>query len=73
MFVNAIKINGMNVANINVKKEYLKLLLFQMWRTQKAYRLNLEKLTDEKIVKSKEMASKLQEPSISLLQVPILK
>ncbi|XP_028030555.1 contactin-associated protein-like 5 isoform X2 [Bombyx mandarina] len=42
---------------------------YHMWRTQKAYRLNLEKLTDEKIVKSKEMASKLQEPSISLLQL----
>lgn len=43
-----------------------------MWRTHKAYKLNLEKQTDENIIRSKEHATKLQEPTISFLQVNIL-
>lgn len=42
-----------------------------MWRTNKAHKLNLEKETDEKIMRSKEMATMFQEPSISFLQVNI--
>lgn len=40
-----------------------------MWRTHKAYKLSLEKQTDENIMRSKEHATKLQEPTISFLQV----
>lgn len=40
-----------------------------MWRTQKAYKLKLEKEADERILKIKEMANKLQEPSVSFLEV----
>lgn len=41
----------------------------QMWRTQKAYKMRLEKETDENIMRSKEKATKLQEPSVSFIQV----
>ncbi|XP_045517931.1 contactin-associated protein-like 2 isoform X1 [Pieris brassicae] len=40
-----------------------------MWRTQKAYKLRLEKETDENILRNKEKATKLQEPSVSFLQI----
>lgn len=40
-----------------------------MWRTHKAYKLRLEKETDENIMRNKEKATKLQEPSVSFLQV----
>ncbi|CAK1586389.1 unnamed protein product [Parnassius mnemosyne] len=39
-----------------------------MWRTHKAHKLRLEKETDENIMRSKEKAIKLQEPSVSFLQ-----
>ncbi|KAH9638999.1 hypothetical protein HF086_000925 [Spodoptera exigua] len=42
---------------------------YHMWRTHKAYKLNLEKQTNEDIMRSKEHATKLQEPSISFLQL----
>ncbi|CAH2242739.1 jg11897 [Pararge aegeria aegeria] len=40
-----------------------------MWRTHKAYKLRLEKETDENIMRNKEKATKLQEPSVSLVQL----
>ncbi|XP_038206358.1 contactin-associated protein like 5-1 isoform X1 [Zerene cesonia] len=40
-----------------------------MWRTQKAYKLRLEKETDENIMRNKEKATKLQEPSVSFMQL----
>ncbi|XP_048487493.1 contactin-associated protein-like 4 [Plutella xylostella] len=40
-----------------------------MWRTQKAYKLRLEKETDENIMRNKEKATKLQEPAVSYLQL----
>lgn len=40
-----------------------------MWRTHKAHKLRLEKETDENIMKSKEIATKLQEPSFGFMQV----
>ncbi|XP_045536292.1 contactin-associated protein like 5-3 [Papilio machaon] len=40
-----------------------------MWRTHKAHRLRLEKETDENIMRNKEKAIKLQEPSVSFLQL----
>ncbi|CAB3260316.1 unnamed protein product [Arctia plantaginis] len=42
---------------------------YHMWRTHKAYKLNLEKQTDENIMRSKEQATKLQEPAISFIQI----
>lgn len=42
---------------------------YHMWKTHKTYRLNLEKQTDENIMRSKEHAIKLQEPTISFLQI----
>ncbi|PZC82361.1 hypothetical protein B5X24_HaOG210664 [Helicoverpa armigera] len=42
---------------------------YHMWRTHKAYKLSLEKQTDENIMRSKEHATKLQEPTISFLQL----
>ncbi|XP_028171910.1 contactin-associated protein-like 5 isoform X3 [Ostrinia furnacalis] len=40
-----------------------------MWRTHKAHKLRLEKETDENIMRNKEKAIKLQEPSVSFLQL----
>ncbi|KAL0872124.1 hypothetical protein ABMA27_004544 [Loxostege sticticalis] len=40
-----------------------------MWRTHKAYKLRLEKETDENIMRNKEKAIKMQEPSVSFLQL----
>lgn len=40
-----------------------------MWRTHKAHKLRLENETDETIMRSKEKATKLQEPSVSFLAV----
>ncbi|XP_060802633.1 axotactin [Amyelois transitella] len=40
-----------------------------MWRTHKAHKLRLEKETDETILRSKEKASKLQEDTVSFLQL----
>ncbi|KAF9811402.1 hypothetical protein SFRURICE_002771 [Spodoptera frugiperda] len=42
---------------------------YHMWRTHKAYKLSLEKQTNEDIMRSKEHATKLQEPTISFLQL----
>ncbi|XP_050669138.1 axotactin isoform X2 [Leptidea sinapis] len=42
---------------------------YHMWRTQKAYKLRLEKEYDENIMRNKEKATKLQEPSVTFLQV----
>ncbi|KAI8426434.1 hypothetical protein MSG28_005270, partial [Choristoneura fumiferana] len=42
---------------------------YHMWRTHKAHRLRLEKETDENIMKSKEIATKLQEPSFAFMQM----
>ncbi|XP_059053874.1 axotactin isoform X2 [Achroia grisella] len=40
-----------------------------MWRTHKAHKLRLEKETDENIMRSKEKATKLQEPAVSFVQL----
>lgn len=40
-----------------------------MWRTQKAYKMRLDKETDENIMRNKEKATKLQEPSVSFIQL----
>ncbi|XP_063382672.1 axotactin isoform X1 [Cydia fagiglandana] len=42
---------------------------YHMWRTHKAHRLRLEKETDENIMKNKEIATKLQEPSFAFMQL----
>ncbi|XP_041986307.1 contactin-associated protein-like 5 isoform X2 [Aricia agestis] len=38
-----------------------------MWRTQKAYKLRLEKETDDNIMRNKEKATKLMEPSVAFV------
>lgn len=40
-----------------------------MWRTHKAHRLIKEKEADERMMRSKEISSIYQEPTISFLQV----
>ncbi|KAI5645545.1 laminin G domain-containing protein [Phthorimaea operculella] len=42
---------------------------YHMWRTDKAHKLRKEKEEDEKILRNKEKAMKLQEPSISFAQL----
>lgn len=42
-----------------------------MWRTHKTHRLKLEKETDEKILRSKEIALQYQEPNAAFTQVGI--
>ncbi|CAG9793731.1 unnamed protein product [Diatraea saccharalis] len=42
---------------------------YHMWRTHKAHKIRLEKETDENIMRNKEKAVKLQEPSVSFLQM----
>lgn len=42
---------------------------YHMWRTHKNHKINLEKQADENLLRSKEKASRLQEPSISFVQV----
>ncbi|KAJ0178446.1 hypothetical protein K1T71_006269 [Dendrolimus kikuchii] len=42
---------------------------YHMWRTHKTHKINLEKQADENILRSKEQASRLQEPSVSFLQL----
>ncbi|XP_049874531.1 axotactin isoform X2 [Pectinophora gossypiella] len=42
---------------------------YHMWRTNKAHKMRLEKEEDEKIMRDKEKATKLQEPRISFGQL----
>ncbi|RVE50628.1 hypothetical protein evm_004752 [Chilo suppressalis] len=42
---------------------------YHMWRTHKTHKMRLEKETDENIMRNKEKAIKLQEPSVAFLQI----